>query len=413
MWMMGWSFVALYVFNFVFQWPVTRSSGFSNGDFLFGDFSWLSTWSTACRISVNFQNLFSLKSQIESIESCSGFNYGISLLLILSIFEISWSSYVILALIVGVIGVFAWGLFVGASYSMRWWERGLVLISVFSPGVFLLFERGNLDFIMFLLVLASIVFLARNLFVAAFLTLLLATLLKFYTFPLLVFMLFLSRSFGRRLFAATLTTVCFLVVATDLATAPALPAQGPVQFGFPVLNHYLEWFGIFLAPWPSIIGLVIPLGVWVGLALRSKRSQKSSDTQTIESLANDYTFLFSGVTFVAVFFVGLSYDYRLIFLAVAGISLILIGHWSTVEKTVLWSSLVLALWGSGAVGYTFDFIPEGARLLLIGGFQLLGDLATFAWVGLLLHFGSRSVAVRFIWLSKILNFAFGIPKSKV
>ena len=133
-------------------------------------------------------------------------------------------------------------------------------------------------------------------------------------------------------------------------------------------------------------------------------------TQSISNLQNDYAFLLTAVVFCAMFFVGLSFDYRLIFLALAGVGLIMKSSFNRKIKVALWVSLFIALWGSGAIGGKFMFIPEGIKPVLIGGFQLAGDLAVFLWVGILLYFGALVVARKIGWIGRLLDV---VTRSKV
>jgi hypothetical protein len=327
-----------------------------------------------------------------------------ALLLLLSIFPISWGSYIALALIVGVLTVFYIGFSIGSSYLLTSWQKVLVTVSFFSPGAFLLFERGNLDLVIFLLIILASAFLGRGHYTPAYLILVLATLLKFYALPLVILVALLSRTWKQRVITVASTVIIFVWVLVDLSRGPILPIQGSVQFGYPVLNHYFEWLGLRLAPLPDLIGFLSPLIVWILLILIQRRAGadlQSNLSQGTKALQGDYAFVFSSITFCAMFFVGLSYDYRLVFLAVAGIALIVRGAFDRKVRLALWISLIIALWGSGALGNSLMFIPGEIKPFLIGGFQLAGDLAVILWVGILLHFGSSVVAQKIKWFGKL------------
>jgi hypothetical protein len=107
------------------------------------------------------------------------------------------------------------------------------------------------------------------------------------------------------------------------------------------------------------------------------------------------------------FFVALSYDYRLIFVAIAGVGLILKSEFSRQVKAALWISLTIAVWGSGAFGGNFMFIPTAIKPFLIGGFQLAGDLAIFLWVGILLYVCILVLAKKIEWFGKLVVFVTG------
>lgn len=406
-WTLGVTFGAIYLVNFFLSWPTTRWGDISNGSYLFGDFAALSTWSTECRVDVAFPHIFSVYSQLDSSTTCSGFNYGVSLIILLSIFPIAWEHYIATAIAVGLLAVVALGYFLASSYKLVFWQKVLVTFAFFSPGMYLLFERGNLDIVIFLLILMAAALLGRGSFYLAFFVLVFATLLKFYALPLVILVSLLSKTLRQRLITAGITILTFTWVLVDYSRGQILPVYGPVQFGYPVLDHYFEWLGLSLDPIPKVIGFLTPLLVWVALVLFERKAGTKFQTrlsQTIELLKEDYAFIFTAITFCAMFFVGLSFDYRLIFLALAGVALVLKCSFSRPVRIGLWVSLLIALWGSGAFGGNFMFIPPAIKPVLVGGFQLAGDLAVFLWVGILLYVGALVVARKIEWFSRIIDF---------
>jgi hypothetical protein len=402
--MLGSTFVAIYLANFFLAWPTTLWGDISNGSYLFGDFAWLSSWSTNCSVNVAFPHLFSVFSQIDS--TCPGFSYGATLLILLSVFPIAWEYYIPAAITVGLIAVFVLGCFLASAYRLNFWQKVLVCLAFFSPGTYLLFERGNLDLVIFVLIVLAAALLGNGGFLSGFFVIIFATLLKFYTLPLVLLVALLSKNSRERFVTTVFSLLTFTWVLIDFNRGPGLPEYGTVQFGYPVLGHYFEWLDISVQPLPSLIGFLAPWLVWALLVLFGRRAGKGFETrltQSISNLQNDYAFLLTAVVFCAMFFVGLSFDYRLIFLALAGVSLILKSSFSRKIEIALWVSLFIALWGSGAIGGKFMFIPDAIKPVLIGGFQLAGDLAVFLWVGILLYFGALVVASKIGWVGRLLD----------
>lgn len=409
--MLGLTFVAIYLANFFLAWPTTRWGDISNGSYLFGDFAWLSSWSTNCSVNVAFPHLFSVFSQIDS--TCPEFSYGATLLILLSIFPIAWENYIVAAITVGLIAVFALGYFLTSAYRLSFWQKVLVSLAFFSPGTYLLFERGNLDLFIFLLIVLAAALLGNGRFLSGFFVIIFVTLLKFYTLPLVLLVALLSKNSRERFITTIFTLLTFTWVLIDFNRGPGLPEYGTVQFGYPVLGHYFDWLGISIQPLPSLIGFLAPWLVWALLVLLERRAGKGFEpvmTQSISNLQDDYAFLLTAVVFCAMFFVGLSFDYRLIFLALAGVGLIMKSSFNRKIKVALWVSLFIALWGSGAIGGKFMFIPDAIKPVLIGGFQLAGDLAVFLWVGILLYFVALVVARKIGWIGRLLDV---VTRSKV
>jgi hypothetical protein len=374
---------------------------------LFGDFEALFIWSNDCRINAGVPQIFSIYSQIEASDTCSGFNYGTTLLILLSIFPIDGEFYIAAALTVGVLAVFVLGYFLANTYNMSFWQRVLVSAAFFSPGTYLLFERGNLDLVIFLLIVTAAVLLGRGAFFPAYFVVVFATLLKFYALPLVIIVSLFSTTLRQRILTAVLSVLTLAWVFVDYSRGQILPVYGPVQFGYPVLDHYFVWFGLSLQPLPSLIGFLAPWLVWALLVMIARKSGKGFQaelTKSIDNIHGDYAFVFTAITFCAMFFVGLSFDYRLIFLALAGVALILRCSFSRRVKVALWMSLLIALWGSGAIGGNFMFIPDAIKPFLVGGFQLAGDLAVFLWVGILLYVGALVLARKIGWIDRIIAF---------
>jgi hypothetical protein len=405
-WILGLSFAAIYLVNFFLAWPTTRWGDISNGSYLFGDFAWLSAWSTYCKVNVAIPDIFSVYSQIDSSVTCPEYNYGTILIILLSIFPIAFDHYILVAITVGLISVFALGYFLASAYAMSFWQKVIVSLAFFSPGTYLLFERGNLDLVIVLLIVIAAVLLARGALLPAYLVLVFVTLLKFYTLPLVILVALFSKTLRQRILTAILALLTVAWVVVDFSRGQALPVYGPVQFGYPVLDHYFEWLGLSIQPLPSLIGFFAPWFVWALLILIEPRVGQSVRTklkQTVDALQDDYAFIFTGIIFCAVFFVGLNFDYRLIFLSLAGVALIMRSYFSRQMNVALWLSLFIALWGSGAIGGNFMFIPAAIKPLLVGGFQLAGDLAVFLWVGILLYVGALVVARKIKWFGRLLD----------
>ena len=96
-----------------------------------------------------------------------------------------------------------------------------------------------------------------------------------------------------------------------------------------------------------MIGFLAPLLVWALLVLVERKAGANYNTrlsETLNAIRWDYAFIFTSITFFAMFFVGLSFDYRLIFLALAGVGLILKSSFDRRVKLSLWVSLMFALW---------------------------------------------------------------------
>jgi hypothetical protein len=194
------------------------------------------------------------------------------LIFLLGIFPIPFEYCIVVALTVGLIAVLALGYFLASAYTMSFWQKVLVSVAFFSPGTYLLFERGNLDLVIFLLIVMAAALLGRGAFLPGFFVIVLATLLKFHALPLVLVVSLLSSNLRQRLITVGFAILAFTWILVDLGRGPILPVYGPVRFGYPVLGHYFEWLGLSLQPIPSLIGFLTPFLVWAGFVIFERKA---------------------------------------------------------------------------------------------------------------------------------------------
>ena len=284
---------------------------------------------------------------------------------------------------------------------------GLSLL-VFSPPILLLLERANIDIILALLVIIASVGLSRGWWPLAILALFISAVFKFYTLPLLWFLFFVLESKWARIWALGAAVASTFIVGQDvLRVSSGVPDGGYVQFGFPVFVHYFERFGIQ----DSIsvfqyTGLVAPL-VIAAIVAKSRMFSLLEFRLYSEPKASPLEILgtLSGIVFLACFFAGLNFDYRLVFLLIAGVAYIRRVKMPKSLEVTLWTLLAIALWGSTALGLGFAIAAGGNWVLIIGLNQALGDMATIAWAGIFLGsaiktFSSWGSSLRLVWHSK-------------
>jgi hypothetical protein len=274
-------------------------------------------------------------------------------------------------------------------------SRGIVISwLVFSPPVLLLLERANIDIVIALLVIIASVGLTRGWWLLAVLVLFISSVIKFYTLPLLWFLaLSLESRIGRFFALATASFSTVIILQDVLRVSSRIPDGGYVQFGFPVLVHYFErlgvqdTFGVF-----KYLGLVVPVVIAVFVAhstklkpliLRYKLKDRVSLIEVISTI--------SGIVFLACYLTGLSFDYRLVFLLIAGVAYILRDRTTTAVSAILWTLLAVSLWGSTALGLGWALDQGGPWVWVVGVAQALGDASTMAWAGILLGSGVKGL----------------------
>lgn len=189
------------------------------------------------------------------------------------------------------------------------------LLAVFSPPVFLLVERGNLDWLVFFLIYLASISFAKKITYLGFLFLALSALLKFYTFPLLFVIFFLVRRRTDQLLYGFVILAVFVQILFDLSRLKSIYIGGwSAAFGNTVWSQYLDRLGfgvnIYLS---ATIGICITICLGA-IVLRLNPLTSSGLTWAEPLRTMDYFAILSSLTFLGCYFAGLNHDYRLIFM---------------------------------------------------------------------------------------------------
>lgn len=330
-------------------------------------------------------------SSLGSIFTTCNYIYGSPLLFFgkyLGLNSVNTGFYAWLLLLISssLIGVFTY-------LSITNFKKSLAVVSLIicSPALSLLFERANIDVMIFILVILSAWLHARKQFVVSIAIIFIVTLLKFYTLFLLLILVFLHTSKRNYFVLMPITTITALNIILDLARIEKVPAGGRAQFGTGVFSWYFDEVGIHInkAIW-ILIGIVITLIVTYLLMkvpqdyvsiLSSKFNFRSSSTSEV-------AIGWSSIIFLSCFLVGFNYDYRLVFLAFGGL---LLFQANNSTNKLLWEiAYFIALWGSSGIGLTFDGLNYKTQMFF-AFFQLIGDISTLLVASYLLAYLLRSV----------------------
>ncbi len=198
----------------------------------------------------------------------------------------------------------------------------IIFLVIFSPPVLLLAERGNFDIVMFALIgLAGFLF-SKNAQIWALMPLALATLLKFYSLPVFLLFYLLGENRKQKLTTCLVGIVVSIQVAYDLQIIKtSFPSGFSWKFGASIWTRYFTQLGVS-DPGEvvnNISGLAILLLVVLvtSLLLKNRKMFATSfDNGHRTKRLLFYVFL---ITHISCFMLGMSFDYRLIFLAIASI----------------------------------------------------------------------------------------------
>lgn len=290
--------------------------------------------------------------------NCSNWSYGITILKVVNFLSLTsyntafighFFTYSILAT------------FIYLLYLLRHFAYAQIVMffGFISPSVWLLMERANFDTLIYLMVFLSSVLFLRNFEVLSVFCLFLSATFKFYTLPLLIIPVILSkRIYIKLLGIGALFLVTIIVLADFKLMNGKIIQAGNNHFGMKIISNYLGKIDIKLNIFSAyFLGtfLFICCIVSVIYILNKLEPSLLERLPFIEPVKIIYIFMSS--TFLLCFVSGLSVDYRLIFYLVSAPFLV----------TLLKSRLRFFVSGWFLVGAWLCY-PSGI-------FQTIGDLA--------------------------------------
>lgn len=268
-------------------------------------------------------------------------------------------------------------------------------VSVMSPSIMLLLERGNFDILVFVLLSIFASLLSFKWIYSAIGALIAASLFKFYPAPLLIWMTIIQKKTSMKVATAGIFLVVATQVLVDLNRVEySFPRPTFVAFGNPIFGLYIQYFRPY-APGliQDLLGLVmLGCAIWVTQFLSQNGFLVLPDTRILTKPGNarDAYFSVFSLIFLFVYFAGSSYDYRLVYLIVPAIIYISRIHNHRRSFTILVVLLIAASWLSG----NFIFRPYDLKIT----FQPIGDLAILGFTavfvrGLYLEIKSYSLPI--------------------
>ena len=349
-----------YLLQFIDSWPGLRSSGVKGPTAFIDQQSILNSANCFSRLGANVYKL-----NVEP-SGCGGFQYSIELLRFLNFTHLtSASSYTLgVALILITIAIFS--AFVYLIRSQGKVDNFIALLALSSPGIWLLFERGNYDSLIYILVVAGLVLLKSKFQEFGILLIAVSVLMKFYTLPLYLLAILLLKRKVSRILAFILSIPLMFYILMLIKQVVAFPSTWYVSFGLKSLGLYFELVTqekisskfILNSVLALFIGLVF-MGLILFLLIRIEiKPAFVSESHLANKWANGIYFG-TLVVFLSCFFAGMNFDYRLIYPAtlIAISSLVLNNNRF---KSIMIVSGLVAIWLS-----TYSFGLHGIPALLI------------------------------------------------
>ena len=266
-----------------------------------------------------------------------------------------------------------------------------VLMTVASPATSFLFERGNFDQLVFILVFLAAISHSNQLRVLSLLIITFTAMFKYYTFPLLIFYILINRRILNRLFMLTIPIFTLTLIYIDWNRTTFRPATGGCcQFGGASFSYYFRFFGMTGNQGIWILLSSILMGIFALIILKlpkvlvplleTSRNFKSNSINPFEIFIE-----WSGLILITTWFLGFNYDYRLIYFTIAGLVVINLKSKNKVISTLWILCYLVSLWATVGLGSAL----VGNNILLqtiMACIQLIGDISIFFMVAYLTSF---------------------------
>lgn len=338
---------------------------------------YLSSWVFLGSNKINFGDLgFVIECGQETAGStyysqgkCSDYMYGTFLLKTIEFSNLPVESvpYIGFFFIFSIAFIFSW-----LSFNFR--RNFLIILLGFlcliSPPTELILQRANIDALIYLLVFLSALLLGYQKYVFVLSVLVLTTLIKFYTFPVLfVLSILFCISHSRKMLSQVYLVPILIFTLYDISNVPYFPSGAQNYFGSQIFGEYI-WFVIY-GPFSmgnfiisSLIGFVL-FAVCLYILILLQRSYHFFPQINIggRNPILISIFLLNFITFFGCYFAGLNIDYRLIFIATAFLAFVNLEFESQLKyRRILVISLLVILYTS----YNTYFLqPVGDVLLLV------------------------------------------------
>jgi hypothetical protein len=252
----------------------------------------------------------------------SSFVYGQSLLTFIRFFGIShidvnFFGYILMAItLICVIELFR---LIKPFPSLK--QEIVAILYLASPPLVLLFERGNLDSLVFVLTVFSVSLFLKKHTLLSQLPIFLATIVKFYPIPVLYVNYKLSKSKIEKTGSFILLTlsILFIILFLFSVNLHSIPNPTRVAFGSSLIGKSInQLFGTDITRvWQLLIGLLSLMSSFFFLTIISRKYHWFTEYKFKLLSMNDtpkyILYVYSSIYFFT-FFLSMNFDYRLIFL---------------------------------------------------------------------------------------------------
>lgn len=308
-------------------------------------------------LTPKFLDLWYMINAVEGNDSFPNL-YGVATLYLLNILSITSSNYVIWGYIFTLSTLISFGLLTTLFYLHK--KNYLFVLFLFvSPPIWLLIERNNLDFLMFLLITASAIIAYLGMPIVSLIPLSISVLLKYFTLPAMGYAFF-QRSSPKVQIQTIVIVILILTLALRdfFSSSDIIEQQGESRFSL----SYYQSYGLAVIGWQmnevfsiNVIDQGIPYGffglsilifciVMILILVKLNIIQPEVFFDLNQKSIWYPLFIMSSLAVIPMFLIGTRYDYGMVFLIISGMSLVALTKQNTTSLKVFKFSLFLTVW---------------------------------------------------------------------
>lgn len=285
------------------------------------DLKWVISWSECFRsYGLSIYNY-------DANDKCTGYIYGSQLVKLLNLLHVSVEqsnflghlNLIVMCLIISLLSQFF-----SNQFNVN---RIFLSLAFLSPGIWLLLASGNFDSLMFTCILFGIISAGNGRIGLAAILFAVASLVKFYSLPLIP-LLFLFCSKKRQTLIVFITSLISLYLTIGDLSRTSSQSPGPNNYFFTFgIQNFGTWLEILNFKFTShydefkpsviyLIGFVLIMLVTSSMYLIFRQKNYfsfQSKSIFFNDTMSEIWFVFFAATYLALYFQGTNYDYKLIF----------------------------------------------------------------------------------------------------
>ena len=338
-----------------------------------------------CYKKVGLDVFLTTESTLSILESCRNFNYGYFSLMYFGVIHFITKNTILLGIIQIVVFVYLVVLLYFRKDSLI--KNYYLILALFSPGFFLLFASGNMDILILIFLLISVILIASDKEKTAICLIGVSALFKFYTVPVLFIAILIVNQRKAKIFGSIVLLITGFIITYQFAVTPPSTFGDGAQnkFGLGIFDNYARKLGFSASNIQGeIFGFLILSGSIFFIYYCFKKfkvgSIYSGNILTFSQVIHRNIFLLMAGAAVFCYLFTLNVDYRLVYIALAGLSLMQLPsikvHFVSRIFPFIW---LLSIW----ICFPFQELKKYfvVDLQPLGDLTLIGTMSYFVFQG--------------------------------